>query len=162
MRFRSTWIPVLCLVMVAIALGCQRSAKDQLSEARQSLAASAFGDAIASAQEGLAKQPDDVTTWGLEVVVLEAQARKGDADAAQAQLERLATSYPGRIAASDYSSTAALLKAADEKPGAIVILDLGVKRFPGDPVLAKMIEESVATGNDPAELEMLRSLGYIE
>jgi len=29
-------------------------------------------------------------------------------------------------------------------------------------VLTQMIAESVATGNDPEELQMLRSLGYIE
>ena len=130
--------------------------------AREALAASAYADAITAAEAGLTGKPDEVTLWGLELVVLEAQARAGNTEQTQGQLAKLAASYPQRISAADYSSTAQLLQAADQKPGAIEVLDMGVKRFPQDTVLTQMIAESVATGNDPEELQMLRSLGYIE
>jgi len=150
------------LALVAVLCACEKPSKEHLAEAREAVAAASFDQAIASAQSGLAGSPDDVTRWGLELVILEANARAGHGEETKRQLVELAAAHPERIAATDYSGTAQLLQAADQKPAAIELLDLGVKRFPDDAVLARMIEESVATGNDPAELEMLRSLGYIE
>jgi len=54
------------------------------------------------------------------------------------------------------------LKSAGQGVVAIEVLDLGAKRFPEDPLIAKMIGDASAGGGDPAELEMLRSLGYVE
>ncbi|MBW2230143.1 MAG: hypothetical protein JRG92_11480 [Deltaproteobacteria bacterium] len=150
------------LALVAALCACERGSKEHLKEAREALAATSFEEAVASAKIGLAGSPDEVTQWGLELVVLEAHARAGKGAEAKGQLALLATAYPNRITAIDYSGTAQFLQAADQKPAAIEVLDLGVKRFPEDAVLKKMIEDSVATGSDPAELEMLRSLGYIE
>jgi tetratricopeptide (TPR) repeat protein len=150
------------LAIVAASLACEKSSHDHLEEARKSLASSAYPEAVAAAQAGLAGEADDVATWGLELVILEAQARAGNGAETKSQLERLASAHPERISATDYSSSAQLLQAAGQKPTAIEILDLGLKRFPDDAVLAKMIEDSVASGSDPEELEMLRSLGYIE
>ena len=153
---------LLILALVTVLCACEKASTEHLADARQALSAASFDEAIASAEAGLAGGPNEVTTWGLELVVLEAHARAGNGEATKAQLVALAAAYPARISAIDYSGTAQLLQAADQKPAAIELLDLGVKRFPEDPVLARMIEESVATGSDPAELEMLRSLGYIE
>jgi hypothetical protein len=41
------------------------------------------------------------------------------------------------------------------------VLDAGARRFPQDADIARAIERSKATGTD-AELERLRSLGYVE
>jgi tetratricopeptide (TPR) repeat protein len=154
---------LLCLLVLLVALSaCQKASKEHLAEARQALAAASFDEALASAEAGLGGDPDPVTQWGLELVVLEANARAGHGEAARGQLIELVTAYPERISATDYSGTAQLLQAADQKPAAIEVLDLGIKRYPEDAVLARMIQDSVATGSDPAELEMLRSLGYIE
>ena len=62
----------------------------------------------------------------------------------------------------DYSSTAQQLKVADQGPAAIEVLDLGMKRHPDDPLIDQMIAESVNAKNSPEELEMLKSLGYID
>jgi len=150
------------LALAAALCGCEKAPQDHLDEARAALAAGAYGDAVTAARAGLAGSANEVTTWGLELVILEAEARAGNGAQAKAQLSALADTYPKRISATDYSSTAQLLKAADEKAVAIEVLDQGAKRFPEDPVLARMIEETVASGDDPEELEMLRSLGYIE
>ena len=150
------------LVLVAALCACEKASQQHLSEARQALGAASFAEAVASAEAGLSLDSDAVTTWGLEVVILEAHARAGNGEETKSQLVELATSYPERISAIDYSGTAQLLQSADQKPAAIEVLDLGVKRFPEDAVLKRMIEESVASGSDPEELEMLRSLGYIE
>lgn len=154
------WLAVALLAAGLCA--CEKAAHEHLGEARQSLAAGAFPDAIASAQAGLQGSPDDVTTWGLELVILEAQARGGDGAAAKAQLSSLAGKYGDRLKATDYSGTAQLLQASGQKAEAIEILDLGTKQFPDDTVIAQMIEETKSSASDPAELEMLRSLGYIE
>jgi predicted Zn-dependent protease len=154
-----------CVVTLVLALAlcaCAKGGPEHLEDARQELAAGSFAEAVASAQAGLATSPNDVTSWGLELVILEAQSRAGNAAEAKGQLMKLAAAHPERISATDYSSTAQLLQAAEQKPVAIEVLDLGMKRFPDDAVLARMIEDSVASGSDPEELEMLRSLGYIE
>jgi predicted Zn-dependent protease len=151
------------MLLLALAMcACEKGASEHLDEARQALATSEFAEAVVIAEAGLGGSPDEVTTWGLELVLLEAQARAGNAAEAKAQLQKLATAHPKRISATDYSSTAQLLQLADQKPAAIEVLDMGAKRFPDDAVLTKMIRDSLASGDDPAELEMLRSLGYIE
>ena len=154
------WAAVLALTTALCA--CGKGSHEHLADARQALAASSFPEALASAEAGLQGNPDEVTTWGLELVILEAHARAGDGTATKAQLESLAGQYAARLKSTDYSGTAQLLQASGEKAVAIEVLDLGIKRFPDDALLAQMIEESKATSNDPAELEMLRSLGYIE
>jgi hypothetical protein len=150
------------LVLALTMCACEKDAREHLGEARQALATGEFAEAVAVAEAGLAGAPDEVTTWGLDLVMLEAQARAGNAAETKAQLQKLVTAHPKRITATEYSSTAQLLQVADQKAGAIEVLDMGAKRFPDDAVLAKMIQDSVKTGDDPAELEMLRSLGYIE
>jgi len=138
------------------------SSQEHLAAAREALAATDYDAAVESARAGLAAAPDEVGSWGLELVVLEAHARAGQGPQARAQLERLAADYPDRIPASEYSAAASQLKAAGEGSAAIEVLDLGMKRFPEDRLLAALIEASASGVSDPAELEMLRSLGYIE
>ena len=75
---------------------------------------------------------------------------------------KLAGRYPGQLAATDYSSTAQQLKEAGGGTAAIEVLDLGKKQYPDDPLIEKMIAESVESGSSPEELEMLKSLGYID
>jgi tetratricopeptide (TPR) repeat protein len=147
-------------LIVAIC-GCERPPQEYLADARGDLADTVYDDAIAAADAGLLADPDAATTWGLELVKLEAHARAGHAQEAKDQLERLASLHPNRVPASEYSATAYQLKSAGEKAAAIQVLDMGASVFPYDPVIGRMIEQS-KTGSDPAELEMLRSLGYVE
>ena len=48
-----------------------------------------FVMALAAAEAGLAGSPDEITTWGLELVILEAQARAGNGADAVGQLSKL-------------------------------------------------------------------------
>lgn len=153
-------------LFIAILLGfglvaCGQSPQDQLTAARASLASSDYAAAIETADAGLAASPDDVTAWGLELVKLEALSRSGDGAGTVAQLSKLAEANAERLTASEYSGTAQLLRTADAKTEAIEVLDLGAKRFPDDATILKMIEDSKGSV-DPAELEMLKSLGYID
>lgn len=148
--------------LIALFCACGSSAPEQLAQARVQVTSGAYADAVATAQAGLAASPDAVTQWGLELVILEAHARSGDGEATKAQLAKLVDAYPDRISATDYSGTAQLLQTADQKAAAVEIMDLGVKRFPEDAALQKMIKDSVAAGSDPEELQMLKSLGYID
>ena len=157
--------PVKLLLAIAAALawaGCGKPASEHLVDARSDWADSAYGDAIAAAQDGLAAGGEATTVWGLELVLLEAHARAGNDQQAVALLARLAVDHPDRIPPTEYTATAHQLKTAGEGPTAIEVLDLGAKRYPDNPMIAKMIGDSAAAGSDPAELEMLRSLGYIE
>jgi hypothetical protein len=150
------------LVCGVLAPGCQGSAQDQLAAARAALADAAYDDALAAADSGLRKTPDVVTAWGLELVKLEAQARSGLGEAAWTQLDRLAAAHPERIPPTQYAATADQLRSAGDGPAAIRILDLGLRRHPEDAALAGLIHAAQSGEMAPAELEMLRSLGYVE
>jgi len=153
------------LAVIAILCGCEMSRQDHLIEARAALADAAYDDAVAAAEAGLraAAQdvPDDATSWGLELAKLEAHARAGHGEEAKAQLARLAELHPNRVEASEYFATAHQLRGAGAGTAAIEVLDRGAILFPYEPVIGRMIEESGESG-DPAELELLRSLGYVE
>jgi hypothetical protein len=156
-----------CALLMALALSaclaCSSSAPEQLADAREALADAAYPDAVAAAEAGLAAAPDEVTAWGLELVRLEALARSGQGEESLALLDRLAAERPRSVPSSQYSATADQLRVAGQGPVAIQVLDLGMKRFPGDPVLMALIDASAkAPSADGGELDMLRSLGYVE
>jgi hypothetical protein len=155
---------LFCLLVITLALtACAETARESLDESRQALAESRYTDAISAADAGLAGETDEITAWGLELVKLEALARNGQGDETLAQIEALASARPQNMPATQYSATADQLKAAGQGTAAIQVLDLGLKRFPEDATLIALIEEAKeapAAGSD--ELEMLRSLGYVE
>jgi hypothetical protein len=155
---------VLCVLLSALWLAaCGQTPRESLAAARQALTESRYDDAVSAADAGLAGKADAVTTWGLELVKLEALARSGHGDETIAQLEKLAAARPEQVPAAQYSATADQLKTAGQGPASIRVLDLGLKRFPGDASLVALIEEAKqapAAGSD--ELEMLRSLGYVD
>lgn len=154
---------IACLLLTTlVALGCGSSAYDRLAEARKGLADTAYDDALAAAEAGLEAGPDEATAWGLELVKLEALARAGQGEAALAQLNALVAQHPGRVPVTQYSATAHQLRAAGAKPDAIQVLDAGIQRFPDDVMLVRLIGAADSAGMESAELEMLRSLGYVE
>jgi len=151
------------LLMTLAALGCGSSAYDQLAEARQGLADATYDDALAAAEAGLeAGGADEATAWGLELVKLEALARAGHGEPALVQLNALVAQHPGRVPVTQYSATAHQLRAAGAKSDAIQVLGAGIQRFPDDAMLVRLIGAADSAGMESAELEMLRSLGYIE
>lgn len=154
---------ISCLLLIAvIGLGCGGSAHDELATARQALADADYEEALAAADSGLAEDPDDTTHWGLELVKLEALARGGDGAGAVSALNALAERYPERVPVTQYSATAYQLRAAGRKPEAIAVLDAGVKRFPDESMLVRLIGAEDSAGMESAELDMLKSLGYVE
>ena len=154
----------LCAALAAALVACGGpSARDSLAEAKGALAESRYDDAIAAADAGLAGDADEVTAWGLGLVKLEAFARAGRGDDTVAQLEALAEQRPEQVPADQYAATADQLRAAGAGEAAIQALDAGLRRFPDDADLLAQLEEvkqAAAPGSD--ELEMLRSLGYVE
>jgi len=156
------------LALIGLLCGCATSRQDYLAEARAALADADYDAAAAAADAGLriamAGGPDlldDATSWGLQLAKLEACARAGRGEDAKAQLSELAKLYPNRVDASEYFATAHQLRGAGAGTAAIEVLDMGAILFPYEPVIARMIEES-SEGGSPAELELLRSLGYVE
>jgi len=154
---------ILLLPILWLAIACAPSANDSLVSAREALASGDTAAALGAADAGLAAGAEGVTAWGLQLVRLEALAREGRSDDTLAQLDALASERPEQMTPDQYSATADQLRAAGEGASAAQALDLGLKRFPGDAALNAQIEavkKAAASGSD--ELEMLRSLGYIE
>ena len=157
--------PVKLLMVITAALlwvGCGKPGAEYLVDARSELADSAYDDAIAAAEDGLSAGGEATTVWGLELVLLEAHARSGHGSETKELLTRLGSDHPDRVPPTEYTATAHQLKTAGDGPTAIEVLDLGAKRYPDNPIIAKMIGDAGAAGSDPEELKMLRSLGYIE
>jgi len=151
-----------CLILAVTLVACGRTAYEHLEEARAHLAGTAYPEAIQAAEAGLLQGPSAVTNWGLELVKLEAHARSGDDVGTKTQLEKLADLYPERIPITQYAATASQLRAAGQGVVAIEVLDMGIQRYPGDPTLERLIGSQDTSDVDSAELEMLRTLGYIE
>jgi len=147
---------------VLAAMGCGGSARDDLTAARAALAEPDYAAAIEAADAGLAADPDVVTTWGLALAKLEALARSGDGAGALAHLNSLAQRWPDRVPVGQYAATADQLRTAGAKPEAIQVLDAGIQRCPDDAVLVRLIGADDSEGMESAELDMLRSLGYVE
>ncbi len=150
------------IALVALLCACQKSGREQLEEARSSLAEASYDEALAAAEAGLQASPSEVDAWALELVKLESYARGGNGEGTKQQLEMLASSYPEQLSPTDYSSSAQQLQTAGEGPAAIEVLDLGMNRHPGDELIDRMLTDAVSADPSPEELEMLRSLGYIE
>jgi hypothetical protein len=148
--------------MLLLASACGSSPAERLQEARQALADTDYSAVVAAADAGLAASPDERTAWGLELAKLEALARSGDGEAVMALLERLATDHPDRMPPTQYCASADQLRSAGNGAAAIQALDLGAKRHPDDAVIAKLIGAAQSADVDPEELQMLRSLGYVE
>jgi len=154
---------LLLAVLLVVPIGCGRSAPEALAEARLALTETRYDDALDEARTGLGLAPDELQRWGLELVVLEALARGGQGEAAAEQLERVEALRPDALPATQYSATADQLRAAGDGPGAIQVLDLGLQRFPEDVALASLISSAKqAPSVDSEELELLRTLGYLE
>jgi tetratricopeptide (TPR) repeat protein len=148
-----------CILLLALA--CGKSASDHLEAARDDLDKGQYEPAIEDAEHGLQADPDDKTAWGLELVILEANARAGKVAETTGKLYELEVRHPDRLIPSLYSGSAQQLKDAGKTAEAIEVLDAGHKRFPDDPTIAKALEDAKKS-DDPAALERLKSLGYIQ
>jgi hypothetical protein len=142
------------LLAVLVLLACGAGPEDLLDEARDHLAARDYPAAADAATRGLAAGAEGATAWRLELA-------GGHGAEARARLERLAETRSAQVQPPLYVQTAGQLKEAGDAAGAVDVLDAGAKRFPGDAAIAQAIERSKATA-DPAELERLRTLGYVQ
>ena len=152
---------LIVVALVSLLAACGVSPEQQLEKAREQLAKGAYAEAEAAATEGLTAGAEGSTAWRLELVALEAEARAKQTAAVLARLERLAGAWAKQVGGSLYVQTAGQLRDAGDATGAVGVLDAGAKRFPEDADVAKAISQAKATGT-AAELEQLRSLGYIE
>jgi hypothetical protein len=149
------------VLAVLVLLACGAGPEDLLEEARGHLAARDWAAAADAASRGLAGGAEGSTAWRLELAALEGEARGGKGAEARARLDRLAGTSPAQVQPALYVQTAGQLKEAGDAAGSVDVLDAGAKRFPGDGAIAQAIERSKTTG-DAAELERLRTLGYVE
>ncbi len=149
------------LVLLWMLLSCGAGPEDQLENARGHLAAGDYAEAAAAAARGLEAGAEGATAWRLELTALEGEARGGKTTEVLARLDRLAEARSAQVTGSLYVQTAGQVKEAGDATGAINVLDAGAKRFPEDADIARAIDQLKASGSD-AEIERLRSLGYVE
>jgi hypothetical protein len=158
---RTTAVAALTCALLLSVSGCAGGAEADLEQAREHLEAGDYAAAADAAGRGLAAGAEGATAWGLELAALEGEARGGRTDAAISRLERLAGAYPEQVRSALYVQTASHVKEGGDAPGAISVLDAGAKRFPDDEDIVLAIEQAKSSGSD-AEIERLRSLGYVE
>ena len=153
---RTVALAVLCMLAA-----CGARPEDQLEKARGHLADGAYTEAAAAATQGLAAGAEGSTAWRLELAALEGEARGGRTAEVLARLDRLAEAWSAQVTGSLYVQTAGQVKEGGDAAGAISVLDTGARRFPEDADISQAIAQLKATGSD-AEIERLRSLGYVE
>jgi hypothetical protein len=149
------------LALICLLSACGGGPEAQLEEARGQLVAGDYAGAAATASRGLAAGAEGATAWRLELTALEGEARSGSTAAVLARLERLAGPWSAQLTGPLYVQTAGQLKEGGDPTGAISVLDAGAKRYPQDADITRAIAQLKQTGSD-AEIERLRSLGYVE
>ncbi len=161
LRSISRLTPVIGL---ALLIGCGPDLEQQKNEAQQALSVGNLSQARELSSQALEQAPasEKRLLWALERIRLEALARENQGEQALVTLERLAAEYPAQANASLYLAIATYLKDAGGTSSAIDTLVAGDERFPEESEKFKsMINEMQAGGLDPAEIERLKSLGYL-
>jgi hypothetical protein len=163
MRTRTTIFVILAVTLTACG---GKSAADYQAEAQAALNARDTAKAVSVAEAGLADakvRQDAAAAWRLEQIRIDALAREGKGAQVKAELERLAGTYPKQVNGSLYRAMADRAKTASDTGGAIEILTAGDQRFPAEHAsFAEAIEALKNAGNlDPAQVEKLKSLGYL-
>jgi tetratricopeptide (TPR) repeat protein len=118
-------------------------------------AASEFERAIA------ALAPDDRTFFGARVGLVRACIVPAP-DKALADFESLAESHPRAVDALLYRSIATEMHAQDRAKHAYRVLDAGIKRFPENEDLPRVMERLRRAEKDPEALATLKGLGYLD
>jgi predicted Zn-dependent protease len=153
------------LIGLALFIGCGPDLEQRKDEAQKALSVGNFSQAREISSQALeqASGADKRLLWALERIRLEALARENQGEQARETLERLAAAYPGQANASLYLAIASYLEDAGGTSSAIDILVAGDERFPEESEkFEAMISELKAGGGlDPAEIERLKSLGYL-
>jgi len=160
-----TWTTIV--VLTAFLLGCQgKSPADYQKAAQAALDGRDPAQAIQLTEEALAQdsvRQDPAMAWRLEQVRLEALARNAKGTLVKTELERLAVAYPKQVNGSLYRSLADSAREGGDNAGAIDILTAGDERFPDEHTkFTEAIDELNKGGDlDPAQVEKLKSLGYL-
>ena len=163
MRRRRTFF-LTPAIGLALLIGCGSDLEQMKNDAQQALSVGNFSQAREISSQALERAPasEKRLLWALERIHLEALARDNRGEEARETLERLAAEYPSQANAALYLAMATYLKDAGATSSAIDILVAGDERFPEESEKFKaMIGEMQAGGLDPAEIERLRSLGYL-
>ena len=148
------------MVFLTTLVACDSGPDAVLRSADDALQEGSYAEVLEEVAVGLATVDDPKRIMRLKLLELEALARMADPQA-KTLLESLAKANPAAIGPSHYLATADQLKAAGETAVSVEVLNLGDIRFPDDPAIDRMIAQAGTTG-DPAALEKLRSLGYVE
>jgi tetratricopeptide (TPR) repeat protein len=157
-------ILLMSMIGPMFLIGCGPDPEQLKIEAQQALSVGNFSQARELSTRALEQAPksEKRLTWSLERIRLEALARENRAAEARETLERLATEYPEQANASLYLAIASYISDAGGASGAIDILVAGDERFPeASEKFEAQIRELQESGLDPAEIERLRSLGYL-
>lgn len=148
-------------------LACSGGSDDAEEKARVAMTEGQYGVAMDKAAQGLKSARtagDRAAIWRLELIVLESMARSGQGLGLVEELDRLSKDYASQVNAKLYLSLGSYAKDAGDTNGAIELWATGDKRFPSDTESFKTAIESLQNAGDlaPAELEKLKSLGYIQ
>jgi hypothetical protein len=157
-------ILVTPLVGLLFLIGCGTDPEQLKTEAQHALSVGNFSQARELSTRALEQAPASQKrlVWSLERIRLEALARGEQAGEARQTLERLAGEYPAQANADLYIAIASYAREAGDTSGAIDILVAGDARFPEESEKFKeQIRELQEAGLDPAEIERLRSIGYL-
>jgi len=164
MRIQLTAL-LLALPLALAACSGPSDPKALIDEATQSLNSGDFKGAKGGFESALAALGDDKSDpsyMRAKMGWIEAEAHIDGESAKEAFLE-LAGTAEANFQPKDYIKVGSILSSAKNYTPAVYVVDAGVKAFPDDEKLQKVIEKlqaDVAAADDPAATAALDGLGY--
>jgi hypothetical protein len=156
------------IVPIALAVGlltaCGENAAGLKEAAQAALDGGDTATALLKADAALAAAGGDrALSWQIQQIRLQARARGGDGEGAKSLLQELAGANKDLVRSSLYVSVANDLKKAQQTSAAIDVLHAGDLAFPAEhETFVAAIQDLQKTEElDPAEIERLKSLGYL-
>ena len=165
---RGRWMTAAAVVIAtALVAGCGPKVEDLVEKAQAALDAGDHESALSLGDQGLSlaaqKGSDARVVLRLKKIRIQAFARSKRGGEASTALEAAAEAHPGQVPSSLYFSAAVEANESGDAPGAVEILDAGLKRFPDERV---SFDEKIAllkeqAGGDEDLTNKLESLGYL-
>ena len=166
------WIVIVSILLLPLGLaacgGGKASLETLVSQGNDAMSQGDFEVARDYFEQAAGRlvqeEADEALTFEVKYGLVRCKIREGEADDAKAEFLRLADENPSQATWKKYRSVAGSLRASDEKPLAIEILDLGLKKFPDH---ASDFEADIQAIQDEADIdaetkEKLKKLGYVK
>ncbi len=153
----------ILLLSFALCVSACSGGGDPKQDGLAALQASDYAGAVSSFDQALAGLGSDASaSERREISLARCEALSYvDGAKAEAAFKAICTEHSD-IGVNEYSLIAGAMISGKAMVNAVTVVDLGVKAFPDDPKMAKLLENvKQAAANDSAAMDALQGMGYL-